>query len=112
MKPYFSSNNSKVKKANKTVIFDTSNGKPIFEWGGCYFGIDAKSGQYDIYYMGLLPVFRPTGVELYFFYGGDILDFPSETNAQKEYDWTWSYLPLKLKELGQDKAANMKLAMR
>lgn len=44
MKPYFSSNNSKVKKANKYVIFDTSNGNPILEWGGCYFGINAISG--------------------------------------------------------------------
>jgi hypothetical protein len=44
MKPYFASNNSKVKKANKYVIFDTANGKPILEWGGCYFGIDTASG--------------------------------------------------------------------
>jgi hypothetical protein len=81
MKAYFTPNNSMVKKANKYVIFSTSTGKPILEWGGCYFGINATSGTYDIYYLGLLPVLKPTGVELYLFYGGNILEFPNETNA-------------------------------
>lgn len=82
MKPFFSSNNSKVKKANKYVIFSTCNGKPILEWGGCYFGINQISGQYDIHYLGLLPVLKTTGVELYFFYGGNILEFPNETDRK------------------------------
>ena len=40
MKPFFNKNNSKMKKATKYVIFCTGNGKPILEWGGCYFGIN------------------------------------------------------------------------
>ena len=61
--------------------------------------------------MGLLPVLKPTGVELYFFYGGNILEFPSETNNQKEFDWTWTYLALPLKELSHDKVQNMQSVM-
>ena len=81
MKQFFAKSHSKIKKANKYVIFDTSDGKPILEWGGCYFGINQVTGQYDIYYLGLLPVLKVTGVEIYFFYGGNILEFPSESTA-------------------------------
>jgi hypothetical protein len=81
MDEFFAGSHSKIKTANKYVIFDTSNGKPILEWGGCYFGINQVTGQYDIYYLGLLPVRKVTGVELYFFYGGNILEFPSEANS-------------------------------
>ena len=103
MKDEFMQSHSKIKKANKYVIFATSNGKPVLEWGGCYFGINQITGQYDIYYLGLLPVRKTTGVELYFFYGGNILEFPSESTQQREFDWTWSYLAIPLKELSHDK---------
>jgi hypothetical protein len=81
-KQYWVKTPGKVKKAIKYVIFNTENGKPVFEWGGCYFGINTVTGQYDIYHLGFLPVLKPEGVELYLFYGGNILEFPSENDSQ------------------------------
>ena len=70
-----------MKRANKYVIFNTATGLPILEWGGCYFGINQLSGTYDIYHLGLLPVWHPTGTVIYFFYGGKILDYTSDTTT-------------------------------
>jgi hypothetical protein len=44
MKQFFQTSHSKIKRAQKYVIFETSTGRPILEWGGCYFGIDKSSG--------------------------------------------------------------------
>jgi hypothetical protein len=44
-------------------------------------------------------------VYLYFFYGGNILEFPSDSSLQREHDWTLSYLSIPLSELSQNECS-------